>query len=132
MIGESPDEDTEPLVQRLFIGPYRETDMGSQDLASGWFCVFMNKKVLAKEYLKFIKYLGIGLGVWFSFLVILLLSGEIIAEEFWIVFMLPIGSPGDTVTAGEIFLSWLFILGPYAIYSITRSIIWAKKQSKDE
>ena len=34
-----PDEDTEPCVQRLFIGPYQETGMGSQDLASAGFCV---------------------------------------------------------------------------------------------
>ena len=38
-MAQSPDEDTEPLVQQLFIGPYRETDMGSQGLASGGLCV---------------------------------------------------------------------------------------------
>lgn len=38
-MAQRPDEDTEPSVQRLFIGPYRETGMGSQDLASGGLCV---------------------------------------------------------------------------------------------
>lgn len=36
---ENPDEDTEPHVQRLFIGSYRETGMWSQDLASVGFSV---------------------------------------------------------------------------------------------
>ena len=35
-----PLEDTEPCVQQLFQGLYRETDMGSQDLAGVGFCVF--------------------------------------------------------------------------------------------
>ena len=52
---ENPDEDTEPHVQRLFIGSYRETGMWLQGLASVGFCVpalatywgsyfFMNEK----------------------------------------------------------------------------------------
>lgn len=40
-IAKRPDEDTEPRVQQLFIGPYRETGMGSQDLASAGLSVFM-------------------------------------------------------------------------------------------
>ena len=34
-----PLEDTEPRVQRLFQGPYRETGMGLQGLASAGLCV---------------------------------------------------------------------------------------------
>lgn len=35
-----PNEDTEPRVQRLFVGLYLETDIGSQDLAGVGFCVY--------------------------------------------------------------------------------------------
>ena len=35
---ENPDEDTEPHVQRLFIGSYRETGMEPQGLAGVGFC----------------------------------------------------------------------------------------------
>lgn len=34
-----PNEDTEPHVQRLFVGSYRETGMGSQDPAGVGLCV---------------------------------------------------------------------------------------------
>lgn len=42
-MAQSPDEDTEPRVQQLFIGPYQETDMGSQDLANAGLCVSEKK-----------------------------------------------------------------------------------------
>lgn len=38
MVGK-PNEDTEPRVQRLFVGSYRETGMGPQGLAGAGFCV---------------------------------------------------------------------------------------------
>ena len=92
----------------------------------------MNKKTLAKEYLRLIKYIGIGLVTWSCFLVLMLLVGQLSADDFWTIFLLPIGSPGDAyVGAAEILMSWLVILAPYLILSITRSIIWAKKQTKD-
>ncbi len=37
-MAEKPDEDTEPHVQRLFIGSYRETGMEPQGLAGVGFC----------------------------------------------------------------------------------------------
>ncbi|MBI3046426.1 MAG: hypothetical protein HYY86_02745 [Candidatus Harrisonbacteria bacterium] len=40
-MAKRPDEDTEPRVQQLFIGPYWETDMGSQDLAGAGFSIYM-------------------------------------------------------------------------------------------
>ena len=67
-MAKSPDEDTEPLVQQLFIGPYIERCMGSQDLASGGLCVlnFMNHN--QKEQLnKWIGFILLGL-VWAMFL----------------------------------------------------------------
>ncbi len=36
---KTPNEDTEPRVQQLFVGSYRETGMWSQDLAGAGFCV---------------------------------------------------------------------------------------------
>ena len=45
-------EDTEPRVQRLFQGPYRETDMGPQGLASAGLCGFitnMTKSINGKK-----------------------------------------------------------------------------------
>lgn len=42
-MAQSPDEDTEPHVQRLFIGPYRETCMGSQDLKLAWGLVYIHQ-----------------------------------------------------------------------------------------
>lgn len=38
-MAQKPNKDTEPRVQQLFVGSYRETDMGSQDLASAGFSV---------------------------------------------------------------------------------------------
>ena len=49
---ENPDEDTEPHVQRLFIGSYRETGMWSQDLASVGFCVYGKNKKIFQTYRK--------------------------------------------------------------------------------
>jgi len=40
-MAQRPLEDTEPHVQRLFQGPYRETGMGSQDLKLAWGLVLM-------------------------------------------------------------------------------------------
>lgn len=39
---EKPNEDTEPHVQQLFVGSYRETGMGPQGLAGVWFCVYLH------------------------------------------------------------------------------------------
>jgi len=40
---ENPNEDTEPHVQRLFVGSYRETGMGTQVLASVGLSVFASR-----------------------------------------------------------------------------------------
>lgn len=44
---ENPNEDTEPRVQQLFVGSYRETGMGPQGLAGAGFCVVYINLTLA-------------------------------------------------------------------------------------
>lgn len=41
---ENPNEDTEPRVQRLFVGSYRETGMGPQGSAGAGFNVYMTSR----------------------------------------------------------------------------------------
>ena len=48
-MAQRPDEDTEPRVQQLFIGPYRETGMGSQDLAGAGLCVSRHNKLMPQD-----------------------------------------------------------------------------------
>jgi len=45
-MAQSPNDDTEPCVQQLVIGPYRETGAGSQDLASAGFSVSVNTRAI--------------------------------------------------------------------------------------
>ena len=51
-MAQRPLEDTEPRVQRLFQGPYRETGMGPQGLASAGLCVFINNYLLKSKMTK--------------------------------------------------------------------------------
>jgi len=47
-MAQRPDEDTEPRVQQLFIGLYRETDIGAQVLANAGLCVLKNMNFFYK------------------------------------------------------------------------------------
>lgn len=42
----NPNQDTEPRVQRLLVGSYRETDMEPQGSAGAGLCVFARSQYL--------------------------------------------------------------------------------------
>lgn len=73
-----------------------------------------NKKLIAREWLYFLLFFSIGILLLFIFTTITL---EIFYECL--------------IGEGEgCFLMWLFIIAPYLIFQLIRSIIWAIKQLK--
>ena len=89
----------------------------------------MNKKVIAKEWLFFLKWLLLGLAVvpFLSWLVILVISGN---NEGWIIGEFYIALLLNGSRDVGFLVAWLLVLIPYGIFNLIRSIRWAKQQLK--
>jgi len=83
----------------------------------------MNKKIVAREWLIFLVSICFGLII-VPFFLCLYFSDEL--KDWWFFYPVLIGEESDST------LARVFVIAPYIILQIIRSIVWAKKQFKND
>ena len=78
----------------------------------------LNKKLIALEWLYFLLFFSIGLII--LPILLRLIFSDVQLGEFY----------GSLFGEEGCFGTWLFVIAPYLIFQLIRSIIWARKQLK--
>ena len=91
----------------------------------------MNKKRIAREWLYFVGCLAIGI-VAIPFILCLIFSpfgeegfGEVYGGFYSNLWKSLLG--GEDVAVEDFAVAWLFVLGPYLLVQLLRSLVWAWK-----
>lgn len=84
---------------------------------------FVNKKRIAKEWLYFLGFFFFGLLVVPLLLFVFLVSSMKLSKVYSDFFS-ELGGGHDAL------IVWLFVLGPYLLFQLARSIIWAWKTAR--
>ena len=84
------------------------------------------KQFIAREYLTLLKYFLYGYLFWIIFVLFILtgVAGDI-TESFWWFVFLPFN-----FESYDFKFAWIFIVAPYLVFNIVRSIGWAKREVK--